>query len=240
MFDALGIGEVIDRATRHQPDTRIVTTGAAVKAMVLNGLGCVNQQRYLVSRLFQDKPTSRLLAPLWIEAKHLHDDALGRALETLYADDVPALYSLLAATAAARLGLASRVAPLDRPSFHVDGRDNSDHAPAAQVVHITRGERRDHRRDLNQGMLALMVEPQAGIPVLMKPLSGNSREAPECGQIVRDHMAPWHITYGTTDLVADRARSSEGNPAKALGDSPEMAHSGPRDHERGASRPRPG
>ena len=49
-FDALGIGAVIDRATRHQPDTRIVTTGDAVKAMVLNGLGVVNQQRSLVSR----------------------------------------------------------------------------------------------------------------------------------------------------------------------------------------------
>ena len=36
MFDELGIGEVIDRATRHQPETRIVTTGDAVKAMVLN------------------------------------------------------------------------------------------------------------------------------------------------------------------------------------------------------------
>ena len=42
MFDELGIGEVIDRATRHQPETRIVTTGEAVNAMVLNGLGFVN------------------------------------------------------------------------------------------------------------------------------------------------------------------------------------------------------
>ena len=79
MFDALGIGEVIDRATRHRPETRIVTTGDAVKAMVLNGLGFVNQPLYLLSRLFQDKPTSRLLAPLLIEAKPLNDDALGRA-----------------------------------------------------------------------------------------------------------------------------------------------------------------
>jgi Domain of unknown function (DUF4277) len=56
-----------------------VTTGDAVKAMVLNGLGFVNQPLYLLSRLFQDKPTSRLLAPLLIEAKPLNDDALGRA-----------------------------------------------------------------------------------------------------------------------------------------------------------------
>ena len=48
IFDELGIGEVIDRAPRHQPDTRIVTTGDAVKAMVLNGLGFVNQPLYVV------------------------------------------------------------------------------------------------------------------------------------------------------------------------------------------------
>ena len=78
-FDALGMGEVMDRATRHQPDTRIVTTGDAVPAMGLNGLGCVNPPRALVSRVFQDKPPSRLLAPWWIDATPLHDEALGRA-----------------------------------------------------------------------------------------------------------------------------------------------------------------
>jgi DNA-binding transcriptional LysR family regulator len=83
LFDERGSGEVIDRATRHHPDTRIVTTGDAVKAMVLNGLGVVTHQRYLVSRFFQDNPTSRLLAPWLIEAKHLNDEALGRAVETL-------------------------------------------------------------------------------------------------------------------------------------------------------------
>jgi hypothetical protein len=63
LFDELDIGEVIDRATRHPSETRLVTTGEAVNAMVLNGLGAMNQQLYEVPRLFQDKPTSRLLAP---------------------------------------------------------------------------------------------------------------------------------------------------------------------------------
>jgi transposase len=63
MFDELGIGDVIDHATQQTPEMRIVTAGHAVKAMVLNGLGFVNQQLYLVPRFFQDKPTARLLAP---------------------------------------------------------------------------------------------------------------------------------------------------------------------------------
>jgi len=47
MFDELGIGDVLDRAMQHNPETRIVTVGNAVKAMVLNGLGFMNQQLYL-------------------------------------------------------------------------------------------------------------------------------------------------------------------------------------------------
>ena len=40
--EALGMREVIDRVTRPHPDTRLVTTGDVVNAIVLNGLGLVN------------------------------------------------------------------------------------------------------------------------------------------------------------------------------------------------------
>ena len=152
MFDELGIGDVIDKATHQNPEMRDLTVGEAVKAMVLNGLGLINQALYLVPRFFQNKPTSRLIAPRVTPAQ-LNDDALGRALDTLYDYGVTALYSLIAATAAKRLGLAPTCAHLDSTSFHVDGRYNCDEEPAEQVMHITRGDSRDHRPDLNQVML---------------------------------------------------------------------------------------
>jgi transposase len=204
MFEELGIAEVIDQATKQDPAMRIVTAGHAVKAMVLNGLGFVNQQLYLVPHFFQNKPLSRLIAP-GIQASHLNDDTLGRALDTLYDYGVTALYSLIAATAAKRLGLAPGFAHLDSTSFHVDGRYNSDEEPDESVIHITRGYSRDQRPDLNQVMLDLVVEHHAGIPVLMKPLSGNSSDAQDFGHIITDHIAQLQITYGTTCLVADSA-----------------------------------
>jgi transposase len=213
MFDELGIGDVIDQATQHNPEMRIVTAGTAVKAMVLNGLGFVNQQLYLVPHFFQNKPTARLLASC-IEAKHLNDEALGRALDTLYAYGVTELYSLIAATAARRLSLPPTFAHLDRTSFHVDGRYNSDEEPDEQVIHITRGYSRDHRPDLNQVMLDLIVEHQAGIPVLMTPLSGNSSDVSNFGQVVSKHMAQLHTTDGMTYLVADGALYSAENLQK--------------------------
>jgi transposase len=72
----------------------------------------------------------------------------------------------------------------------------------------------DHRPDLNHVMLALIVEPQAGIRVLMKPLSGNSRDAPAFGQVVRAPIEQLHTASGTTYLVADRAIYSENNLQK--------------------------
>lgn len=211
LCDALGLGEVIDRATRHHPATRLVTTGDAVKALVLNGLGCVNPPLDLGSRFVQDHPTSRLLAPLVIAAHHLPDDALGRALAPLYADGVTARSRLMAATAAARRGLAPPGLPRDRTSGHVAGRDHRDTPPDEQVVPMTRGDRREPRPDLPQGMLALLVEPHAGMPVLMQPRSGHSSEAPACGPSVRAHIAPWHPTYGPTAVVAAAARYREAN-----------------------------
>jgi transposase len=213
MFDELGIGDVLDRVLQHTPETRIVTVGSAVKAMVLNGLGFVTQPLYLVPRFFQNKPTQRLIAP-GVDAQHLHDDTLGRTLDMLYAYGVTELYSLIAATAAQRLGLAPTFAHLDSTSFHVDGRYNSAEEPDTEVIHITRGYSRDHRPDLNQVMLDLIVEHQAGIPLLMKPLSGNSSDVQDFGQVVTEHIKQLQTTHGTTYLVADSALYSAENLQK--------------------------
>jgi transposase len=50
-----------------------------------------------------------------------------------------------------------------------------------------------------------MVEHQAGIPVLRKPLRGNSSEATDFGGIVSAHIGQLQTSYGTIYLVADRA-----------------------------------
>jgi transposase len=213
MFEELGITEVIDKATQQDPALRIVTAGHAVKAMVLNGLGFIHQQLYLVPHFFQNKPLARLIAP-GMQASHLNDDTLGRAFDTLYAYGVTALSSLLATTAAQRLGLAPTFAHLDSTRLHVDGRYNHDQEPDERVMHITRGSSRDQRPDLNQVRLDLIVEHQAGIPVLMKPLSGNSSDAHDFGEIIKDPIAQLQLTYGTLFLVAASALSSAENLQK--------------------------
>jgi len=138
MFDELGITEVREQATQQNPAMRLGTAGHAVTAMVLNGLGCVNQQLYLGPHFCQHKPLARLIAP-GLRASPLPDDPLGRALATLYDLGVTALSSLIAATAATRLRLTPTVSHLDTTSFHVDGRSNRAQAPDEQGVPSTQG-----------------------------------------------------------------------------------------------------
>jgi transposase len=202
--EALGIAEVIEQATQHDPERRMVTAGHAVKAMGLNGLGLLTQPLDLVPHFFQHKPSSRLIAP-GIHARHRHDDPLGRALDTLDAYGGTALSSLLAATAARRLGLTPPFAHRETTRFPGDGRSNRHEAPDAQVVHLTPGESRAHRPDLNHVRLELLVEHPAGIPGLMQPRSGHSSAASAFGQGIKDHMAQLHTTSGATYLVADSA-----------------------------------
>jgi Domain of unknown function (DUF4277) len=121
MFDELSLGDVLDHATHHNPALRDRTVGDAVTALGRNGLGVIHQALSLVPRFCHHTPTDQRLSPRVTPAQ-LNDEALGRALDTLSASGVTALSSRSAATAAQRLGLAPRFAPLDSPSVQVDGR----------------------------------------------------------------------------------------------------------------------
>jgi len=213
MCDALGIGDVLDRAMPHNPETRIVTVGNAVKAMVRHGRGFRHQPRSLVPQFVQHKPTPRLIAP-GSDAQPLPDDTRGRAVDRLSDYGVTARSRLMAATAAQRLGLAPTFAHLDRTSFPVDGHEKSAEEPDDKVMHLTRGSSRAHRPDRNQVRLDLMVEHQAGLPLLLKPLSGQSRDVQHVGQIVTEPLKPLQTPSGPPSRVADSALESAANLQK--------------------------
>jgi transposase len=204
MYEELGLGAVMDHAMAQDATKRPVSLGQAVKAMVLHGLGFVHQQLYLVPRFFHHKRTARLMGP-GLEAAHLHDAVLGRALEALYSAGVTPLYSLMAAQAAQRLGLTALCAHLDTTSCHVDGRYKSAAAPEAAVVPIPPGSSRDHRPALNQVRLARIVAQHAGIPLLLQPRRGNTHAQVECGRLITEHVQPLRTAPPLPSLVAERA-----------------------------------
>jgi len=204
MYDELGIGEMLDELIVQDFENRKISIGQAVKAMVLNGLGFTNQRLYLVPHFFANKPTERLIGE-GVTPDQLNDDVLGRALDALFEHGVTALYSQVAQSAAERLGLDVEYSHLDGSSFHVDGRYNSSEEPEPGVIHITQGYSRDHRPDLNQVVLNLICDQQAGIPLLMAVLSGNTDDKSSFRRIVRDHLSQLQVDYAPSYFVADSA-----------------------------------
>lgn len=201
MYDELGIGEVLDRLL---PPRRHVSVSQAVKAMILNGLGFVDQRLYLTPSFFEDKPTARLVGP-GIKAEQLNDDTLGRTLDELYQQGVTEVYLQVAPQAMQRLGMGVKACHLDSTSFHTDGRYNSDTGAEEGVIHITQGYSRDHRPDLNQVSLQLIVDRQAGIPLLMKPLSGNSDDKTEFRHTLKAYLGQLQTLYPDSCWIADSA-----------------------------------
>ena len=205
MYDELGIGELIDSLIPQDNEKRIVSLGQAVKAMVINGLGFANRALYLTPHFFQDKPVDRLIGE-GVEAQHLNDTTLGRALEDIYDYNPEDLYSQLALRVVDRLGLLTRFGHLDSTSFHTDGHyaDNGSEEEEG-VIRITKGYSRDHRPDLNQIVLQLICERQAGIPLLMKPLSGNSSDKTDFRKTVQAHISQLNKDFNLEYLAADSA-----------------------------------
>ena len=205
MYDELGLGELIDSLIPQDEEQRTVSVGQAVKAMIVNGLGFANRALYLTPHFFQDKQADRLIGE-GIEAQHLSDSTSGRALDAIYKYNPEKLYPPLAARTVNRLGLVIRFGHLDSTSFHTEGRYPNDGSDEDErVIQITKGYSRDHRPDLNRVVLQLLSERQAGIPLLMKPLSGNSSDKTDFRETVQAHIAQMNNDFKLKYLVADSA-----------------------------------
>jgi len=210
MYDELEIGRRIDSCIAQDLDRREVSVGQAAGAMVVNGLGTVQKSLYLTPRFFNNRPTERLIGE-GVEPEHLNDDALGRALDSLYDYGVTELFRDLSAHAAPRLGLTPRFAHLDATSFLAHGEYGGDEEPEDGVIQVRKGYSRDRRPDLNQVVLNLIVEHKAGLPVLMEPLSGNASDQGSFRELIDRHLGHLQNAHGFDYVVADSALYSAGH-----------------------------
>ncbi len=204
LYDELGIGALIDTLIPQDLEQRHVSVGQAVKAMVINGLGFTQSPLYLTPQFFDDKPVERLIAPD-IHAEQLNDTNLGRAMDDIFKHGASELFAQISMKAVGILGLECRIAHADTTSFHTDGVYNSNDEPEDGVVHITKGYSRDHRPDLNQIGLQLICEHQAGIPLLMEPLNGNSVDKESFNALIKNHIGQLKTDAGLEYLIADSA-----------------------------------
>ncbi len=198
----LGFADIIDNALGGAAPERKISCGQLVAAMVLNGLGFTGRTLHMYSEYFRNKPVDRLIGE-GVLPGHINDDALGRCLDSLYEYGVSNLYQQLGEAVVEKLGLQTQALHLDSTSFHYDGQETKDGELAH--IHIAKGYSRDHRPELNQVILNLICENQSGIPIYMKPASGNSNDMECFKQIVKAHIGSLKAAQASRYLVADAA-----------------------------------
>lgn len=194
--------ELIDNALGHCKE-RKVSFGQLFVAMILNGLGFTGRTLHMYSEYFESKPLDRLLGPD-VLPEHINDDALGRCLDALYESGVSSLYQNIGEQVVEHLGLPCESLHLDSTSFHYDGQEKLNEGDFNTIA-ITKGYSRDHRPELNQVILNLICENQAGIPVYMKPASGNSNDMEGFKKIVKSHIQSLRAAQASRYLIGDAA-----------------------------------
>ena len=209
MIDELGIVEEIDKHLQIDGSERVLSLGLLCKSLIINGLGFTQRTMYMVSTFFEDKPIEQLLGK-GIEPGQLNDTVLGRCLDDLHAYGCTTLYANLAPGICKRLGLSPKNVHMDSTDFHVDGVYNSRESDVpGQVVHLRQGYSRDHRPDLNQVVLNLIVENEAGIALHMQAMDGNMSDKTAFNNTIKEHIGQLQAVYDIDNVVMDSAGYTE-------------------------------
>ena len=218
MIDELKIVESIDETLPSSIQSKNISSGESVKAMILNGLGYVNKQLYLTPQFFKDKPLKKLFGRE-IESSWLNDDTLGRTLDRLFEYGVTPLYEKIAKKALDILKLTPSTIHLDSTSFHLDGKYTNQETDIQESkattkekkeqrvpITITQGYSRDHHPHLSQVVLNLIVEHQAGIPIWIQPANGNQIDTQAFAKITKEHIASMKNAFDTQiKVISDAA-----------------------------------
>jgi transposase len=210
VINDLGLVSLID--ARLKPDDQeAITPGEAVKGMILNGLGFANRPLSLSPQFFANKPLDLLFRPD-VKAEMLNRFKLGRTLDEVNTYGSDLLFSEIALVVCRQEAIDQRFNHLDTTSFSLTG----DYVPESdqQAIAITHGYSKDHRPDLKQAVLELMVSQDGGVPLVSKTWDGNASDS----QIFQDRAKALLSTFAQSPtpryLIADSKLYSKDNAAQ--------------------------
>lgn len=181
IIDELKIVDIINQELGID-EQEIVNSGEIVKAIILNGLGFVSQPLYLFPKFFEDKAIEHLLGK-GILPEHLNDYKIGRVMDKLYEHGLSELFLLIALSAAKKYQINLDFSHLDSSSFSVHGQYNKEQSTDKELnqetepipITITHGYSRDHRPDLKQFILDLIVTGDGNVPVFIEAEAWKSK-----------------------------------------------------------------
>jgi transposase len=190
-IDHLGIVKQIDK---QLPMTQAAKTthGERAMAMILNGLGFMDDRLYLFPKFLENKPVFRLFGKETLSATDFNDDALGRFLDAVHAYGENKLFSEIAFPIALKHQLLSKSAHFDTTNLTVygdyeeeacdeNGSTDTTKNPEERLAPSGKakpayGHAKNKRCDLKQMTLLLATTGKSGFPVWMESHSGNASD----------------------------------------------------------------
>jgi transposase len=213
IIDEIYIVQIINE--KLGTDTREkITSGQIVKALILNALGMVSRPLYLFPQFFEDKATEKLLGT-GIKSEYLNDDKLGRVMDEIYKLGLSQLFIEIVLGVIKTFNIEVKYAHLDSTSFHLHGEYESEETPQEEEaiikerpIVIKKGYSREHRPDLKQCVLDLIVNNQAGIPLFMRTGDGNESDKAVFAKILKEFKKQMQLD---SIFIADSALYSQEN-----------------------------
>ena len=178
--------------------------------MRLHGLGCAQRPLALTPQFFTNKPRDLLWRPGG-RAELFHRFTLGRTLAEVPADGGELLLRAWALAGGAQERLAQRFQHLDTTRCARSGTSGSE--SDQQAMALTHGSAQDHRPDLPQVVVALLVSQAGGVPRVSQSWEGHTSETPSVQERAEALMAAFARAPTPRYLGADAPRYSEDTAA---------------------------
>ncbi|KAG8176091.1 hypothetical protein JTE90_025549 [Oedothorax gibbosus] len=162
--------------------------GERVTAMILNGLGFMDNRLYMFPEFLSNKPVDKLFRPD-ITAEMFNDDALGRCLDAIAEYSPTKLFSQIAFQIGTQFNLLGKTARLDTTTLTVFGdyeqsAANNPASPGADDFKITYGYSKEGRPNLKQMVLNLATTGAGAFLIWMEAHNGNASD-----KIILQHAA---------------------------------------------------
>jgi transposase len=185
-----------------------ISAGETVAGMIINGLGFSNKPMSLTPLFFEHIPLE-LLFREGVKADDFNRFKLGRVLDRCHSYGTELLFSEIALGVCQQEKIDTRFNSLDTTTFTLTG----DYLGETDddTVEIKLGYSKDHRPDLKQVMLEMMVCHDGGIPLLGKALNGNASDNKVFEERSKELIEQFKAAQTPRYLIADSKLYSEPN-----------------------------
>ena len=203
----LKIIELIDEKLGIHKDESI-SAGETVAGMIINGLGFSNKPMSLTPLFFEHIPLE-LLFRKGVKADDFNRFKQGRTLDRFHGYGTELLFNEIALNVCQQEKVDTKFNSIDTTTFSLTG----DYLGETDddTVEIKLGYSKDHRPDLKQVMLEMMVCHDGGIPLLGKVLNGNASDNKVFEERSKELIEQFKAAETPRYLIADSKLYSEPN-----------------------------